>query len=780
MRKNTSNSRRVLATVMTLALAGAMLPVAPADASSKPSIPSKASVEVGKTKKLSIKTNGYKIKSVKVKVDKSSIATASASKSTIKVKGVKSGKTELTATIKAKKKDKTKSFKLTCKVTVTKALTKDSKPATDITTQKNKDWLSRLDFSDKSEEECAKKGLLKAPDALVIKDAEGNVVWDVASYSFINKYKDEKDLPGSINPSLYRNTLYNAYAGLFEVVEGKIYQVRGYDMSNATFIRTDNGWIVFDVLMCKQDMAEAKALMESYAKEKLGLSSLVIKGVLYSHSHVDHYGGIYGLVDQSTTKDTIAKYSDDWASQAKQSKDGKIVVLAPEGFLEHVISENVYAGAAMGRRAQYQYGTWLQPGEQGKLAMGIGLGQSVGNTGLLNPSYDVKTDETLTIDGLEIQFQLTPGTEAPAEMNAYFPQYKALWMAENCTGTMHNLYTLRGAEVRNADDWAKYILEAKQKFGAKTEVVFQSHNWPHWGTEKIGEYMENTAAAYQYIHDQTLHYINQGYTANEISNMLEFPEKLDKVWYTRQYYGTLSHNIRAVYQKYMGWYDANPVDLNPLTPEAEAKKWVEYLGDTDKVLEKAQADFDKGEYQWVAKVTNEIVYADPSNTKARLLCADALEQLGYQSESGTWRNCYLTGAAELRLGNQAVGKHKAGGSTDVRAQMTPKMMMDYVAIATDSMAASAEDISFNLIASDSGEKFYIKRKAGTYLIYKNETRDDANATITATNQQIMYGFMYAQKEYTDKMTVSGDTSVVEKITKYVNPVVNQEFNIVEP
>ena len=304
-------------------------------------------------------------------------------------------------------------------------------------------------------------------------------------------------------------------------------------MANATFIRTNNGWIIFDVLMCKENMQAAKALMENR------FGPLDVKAVLYSHSHVDHFGGAEGAIDRNDVADPSLSID-------KQLASGKTVILAPEGFLKHAISENVYAGIAMARRAQYQYGTVLEKGEKGALSIGIGMGQSTGQVSLIAPTYEIGEDvPKLTIDGLEIEFQLTPGTEAPAEMNAYFPKYRALWMAENCTGTLHNLYTLRGAQVRDANDWAKYIIEADQRFCDKTDVVFQSHNWPHWG-EEIHEYLLNTAAIYKFIHDQTLHYMNQGYTSNEIAAMISLPDALEKVWYTRQYYGTLPHNAKAI------------------------------------------------------------------------------------------------------------------------------------------------------------------------------------------------------------------------------------------
>ena len=634
-------------------------------------------------------------------------------------------------------------------------------PATPFTARINAAWYDALPFEDEREKECALRGLIEAPEALVIRDEEGSDVWNVAAYGYMRK---ADKAPDSVNPSLWRNTLYNSYAGLFEVCEG-IYQVRGYDMANATFIRTDHGWIVFDVMMCRENMAEAKALMEKH------FGPLDIRGVLYSHSHIDHYGGILGLIDREDAADASLTLDAQLAS-------GKVVILAPAGFLKHSVSENIYAGMAMGRRAQYQYGTLLQPGRYGKMGIGIGRGQALGHTGLVAPAEEIRENETLVIDGLEICFQLTPGTEAPAEMHAYFPKYRGLWVAENCTGTLHNLYTLRGAQVRDSAAWAHYILEAEQLFGEKSDVVFQSHNWPHWGTDAIREYLENCAAVYQFIHDQTLHYINLGLVPAEISRTLRLPDRLNKVWYTRQYYGTLSHNVKAVYQKYMGWYDANPVNLDPLTPEAEAKKWTEYLGDVDAVLEKARADFDKGEYQWVARVTKELVFADPANEEARMLCADALEQLGYQAESGPWRNVYLTGALELREGNQSTRAVAARGGVDNRIAMTPEMMLDFIRISTDSLAAQDDDLTMNLIVTDVGDRFFLKRRAGVVLLYPGETRPDAECTLRCGKLQLL-GLLSGKREILSALGVEGDASCVVRLLKYMTPFA-QAFDIIEP
>lgn len=633
----------------------------------------------------------------------------------------------------------------------------ETEGATTITAEANAEWYEKLDFSDRREFANAERGWLDNAEGRIIDGDDNRSVWDLQSYGDLNR-----DAPDTVNPSLWRNTQLNAKAGLFEVCDG-IYQVRGFDMANTTFIRTDHGWIVFDVLMCKENMKAAKELMENR------FGPLDIKAVLYSHSHVDHFGGVEGVI----TREQVA---DAKLSLKKQLASGKTLVLAPAGFLKHAISENVYAGIAMARRAQFQYGTVLDKGEKGALSVGIGMGQSTGTVGLIAPTYEIGEDvPKLTIDGLEIEFQLTPGTEAPAEMNAYFPKYRALWMAENCTGTLHNLYTLRGAEVRDANDWAKYIIEADQRFCNKTDVVFQSHNWPHWG-EEIHDYLLNTAAIYKFIHDQTLHYMNQGYTSTEVAAMLTLPEKLEKVWYTRPYYGTLAHNAKAVYQKYLGWYDANPVNLNPLPPSDTAKKLVEYLGSTDAVLRKARKDFEKGDYQWVAQITKELVFADPSNQKARNLCADALEQLGYQAESGAWRNAYLMGAAELRKGNLSGLARTANGLGSAMKEMTVDMLLDYISILTDANAAQNDDVTLNLIVTDVNEKFYVTRKNGILLSYSGENRPDAQATVTCKRLQLL---ALMQGQQAGQVQVSGDATALKRLLAYASKF-EKTFNVIEP
>ena len=645
-------------------------------------------------------------------------------------------------------------------------LNAEIKDATQHTVEVNSALYSKLDFEDTSEYENATKGLIAAPETLELKDADGNIVWSQKAYSFVDNYEKA---PDTVNPSLWENTKNNHAYGLFEVVEG-IYQVRGYDMANLTVIEGETGWIVFDPLMGVECSAAAMQLVNDNLGER------PVKAVIISHSHVDHYGGIAGVISNEETAEKTISFAEQLAS-------GKIPVIVPEGFEKHAVEENVYAGKAMGRRANYQYGVMLEPGETGKLAIGIGMGQSTGTGSYISPTYEVKeTGETLVIDGIEMNFQLTPGTEAPSEMNTWFPQFKALWVAENCTGTLHNLYTLRGAQIRDGSAWAKYIMETISLYGNEAEVTFQSHNWPHWGNETVNKYLMDNASIYQFINDQTLTYINQGYTADEISNMIRLPEELEKVWYTRQYYGTLKHNSQAVYQKYMGWYDANPVHLDPLEPTESAKKWVEYLGDTDEVLRKAKADFDKGEYRWVAEVTNVLVYADSKNEAARLLCADALEQLGYQSESGIWRNAYLSASLELREGNQAGNVVQAKGGAMIQ-KMTPEMIFRYMGIILDKYAVEKEKIVLNITVSDLNEKYVLNFRNGVLLVQNGTLSDDADVSVTCPRAVLLYLLQGNAEAFIKTAKVEGDVEKLSFIAENLNELSAADvsfFNIVEP
>ena len=497
-----------------------------------------------------------------------------------------------------------------------------------------------------------------------------------------------------------------------------------------------------------------------------------IVAIVVSHAHIDHYGGIEGLISAGDAADPALPPEEQIAS-------GKTAIIVPQGFVDAVMKENVFVGTAMKRRATYQYGSFLQYGEQGRLSVGIGLTAVQGGVGYIAPTFEI-TDALceMEIDGVTAVFQLTPGTESPAEMNTYFPEMKALWMAENCTGTMHNLYTLRGAEVRDANGWARYITEAQTLF-PDAEVVFQAHNWPHWGKDVVNEYLTNTAAVYKFMHDQTLLYINEGYTADEIAEMIRLPEALEKVWYTRQYYGTLKHNVKAVYQKYMGWYDANPIHLDELEPAEYAKKLVEYLGDTDKVLEMARADYEKGEYQWVAQIANALVFADPANMEARYLCADALEQLGYQAESGAWRNAYLVAAFELRNGTDAYPQTSRIGVGTTAQGMDAQTMLDYMGIMLDAEKLAGKSFTVSLKLSD-GDDYLLKVHHGVLLYYKGTSDAAADLTLSTVRTGILAIANGDQESVEKLVTVEGGDEAL--LTLLCESMAQPElyFNIIEP
>ena len=642
-------------------------------------------------------------------------------------------------------------------------------PATAATVKKNEEMYRLLDFGDVREAEFARRGLIAAIDSLEIKNAAGEIIWSQAASNFLDEVETA---PDTANPSLWENAKNNHVTGLFEVTDG-IYQVRGFDMANITLIAGETGWIVFDTAMAVESAKAAMALVEKH------LGKRPIKAVLISHPHVDHFGGVKAFLSDEEAADRNLSIEEQLAS-------GKIPVIVPQGFTAHAISENLYAGRAMARRAHYQYGALLEKSPTGALAIGIGMGQEVhGTVSFITPTWEIReTGERLTIDGVEIEFQMTPGTEAPAEMNAYFPQKKALWLAENCTATLHNLYTLRGAQVRDGNAWANYIVEAAALYGDKTEVTFQSHNWPHWGRDAIRAYMMDTAAVYKYINDETLALMNLGYTSDEIAHTLALPQMLAKNWYTRQYYGTVAHDAKAVYQKFMGWYDANPVNLNRLPPEQSAKKWAEYLslGGTETAMKKARQDYEAGEYQWVAEFTNRLVFADPKNEAARNLCADALEQLGYQAESGPWRNCYLTAALELREGNREgdpVAQKNFGG--DMTKNLTPEMAFDYIGILLERGKLSDEAFSVRFELADTKETYMAYLRYGVWLHAKEKR--DADVVIQCPAKALLLLAAGADEKFRSVAKISGDEArfalLLSALHRFTGGMTGT-FNIVEP
>lgn len=646
-------------------------------------------------------------------------------------------------------------------------LTADAKPATAWTAEVNSAFFAMMDFGSSQEAQSAARGLIDAPETLELTDAAGKVIWSQKAYSFLADYEKS---PDTVNPGLWENTKNNHAYGLFEVVEG-IYQVRGYDMANLTLIAGDTGWIVFDPLMSVECAQAAMALAEK------NLGHRPVRAVIISHPHIDHFGGIKGVMRQEDAADSAL-------SIQAQLDSGKIPIIVPEGFTHHAMTENLYLGSAMNRRANYQYGTLLEPSAAGTLSFGIGIAQSKGTVSFIVPTYEInQTGTTLTIDGISMEFQMTPGTEAPSEMNTWFPEKKALWMAENCTATLHNLYTLRGAQVRDGNAWALYIMEAVSRYGEQAEVTFQSHNWPHWGNAFVREYLVNTAAVYKFIHDQTLTYINQGYTSDEISNMIRLPEALASNWYTRQYYGTVAHDAKAVYQKYMGWYDANPAHLNPLPPKDSAEKWAEYLGDTDEVLRKARADFEKGEYQWVAQLTNTLVFADPDNMAARLLCADAMEQLGYQAESGAWRNAYLTAALELRGANKERGSSGVKVAADMLTNLTAEMIFDYMGLVLDKQAMEGHDFTVEVTLTDTAQLFTLVFRNGALLYSRGSLGDKPDLSLSCPKNALLYMIARNEENIRKAIRMEGDVSLMALIVKNLNQLAlgkQANFYIIEP
>ena len=638
------------------------------------------------------------------------------------------------------------------------------KEATEATAKANAAWYARLDFEDKSEWENATRGLIAAPPALEITDDAGRVIWSQKAYEFV----EGSQAPASANPSLWEDTRNNHAYGLFKVIDG-IYQVRGYDMSNLTLVEGRRGWIVFDTMMSVECSKAALKL----ANDELG--ERPVTAVIISHSHVDHYGGIAGLIDVTDAA------PQDMPLEEQLSGD-LVPIIVPPDFTMHVVSENLYAGKAMGRRAAYQYGVYLPKGPHGSLSMGIGCGQSTGRVSFIAPSYEVpETGCELVVDGVRLVFQLTPGTEAPTEMNTWLPDLKALWVAENCTGTLHNLYTLRGAQVRDGNAWANYITEAVSLFGSEVEVSFQSHNWPHWGNQVVCDYLVNTAAAYKFINDQTLSYINEGLVSTEISHLITLPEPLQKNWYTRQYYGTVSHNAKATYQRFMGWYDANPVHLAELAPQSFAHKLVSYLGDVDAVLARAHADFEAGEYQWVAQITNVLVFDNPENVEARELCADALEQLGYQAESGTWRNAYLSGARELREGNLTKKIENSPGAVGIRENLTPDMLWDYLGICLNKEAMAAMDVKINVNLTDLDKRYLLRIKNGPLLHFTDMAADDADIVLTGPKMAFMLLASHDISALRAHVLVEGDEKTLATIMEAMNAELGiATFNIIEP
>jgi alkyl sulfatase BDS1-like metallo-beta-lactamase superfamily hydrolase len=580
-------------------------------------------------------------------------------------------------------------------------------------------------------------------------------VWDLDAYAFL-----DGEAPDTVNPSLWRQAQLNTAAGLFEVVDG-FYQVRGLDLANVTFIRGDTGWIVIDPLTTAETARAAHALVTEHLGER------PVHTIIYTHSHVDHFAGVRGVVDDEAVR------------------DGRVRIIAPDGFLQEAISENVIAGPVMTRRASYMYGALLPRGPRGHVDAGLGKGVPLlGSNGLIAPTDSITESGTeREIDGVRFVFQLTPGTEAPAEMNFFFPDRRVLCMAENCTANLHNLYTLRGAQVRDALAWSKYINESIEWFGAETDVVFASHHWPRWGQAEAVGYLEKQRDAYRYLHDQTMRLANHGLTMLEVAEELALPPGLRDEFFNRDYYGTVNHNAKAVYQRYLGWFDGNPANLHPLPPAESAPRYVEAMGGTDAVLARARAAYDDGDYRWVAQLVNHVVFAEPDHADARQLQADTLEQLGYQAESGPWRDFYLTAAQELRHGAPAGLPSPSIASADVLRAMTVEMLFDLIGVRVNGPAAAEHHLRFNVTVTDRDELWHVGLVHGALHALARRHLDIADAHLAldhATLAAIAQGAVdLADLRADGRLQIDGDADAVET---FVGLLESFEFwfNLVTP
>jgi alkyl sulfatase BDS1-like metallo-beta-lactamase superfamily hydrolase len=604
------------------------------------------------------------------------------------------------------------------------------KPASAVTAQRNREAAGSLPLADERDFAEATRGLIAAFEPAIVPAAgKGrHPVWDMQSYDFL-----EGECPDTVHPSLWRQSRLNRIAGLFEIGPG-FYQLRGFDLSNMHVIEGKEGIVVIDPLISAETAAAALAL---YRRER---GERPVTGLIYTHSHIDHFGGAKGIVSP------------------QEVEERGIPVLAPSGFLHHAIGENVFAGTAMGRRAAYMYGAKLGRGPDGQVGTGLGQTTSLGTVTLVPPNLEVSaTGQEEVVDGIRMCFQLTPGTEAPSEMNFHFPDQRILCIAENATHTMHNTLTLRGALVRDPHVWAHYLDESIELFGADSDALFAGHHWPLWGNERIVEYLRKQRDLYAYLHDQALRLINKGQTGREIAESVELPPSLASEWHCRGYYGSASHNVKGIYQHYMGWFDGNPAHLWEHTPAESGRRYVEFMGGAEAVLELARRSFEAGDYRWVAEVVNHVVFAEPDNRAARELQADALEQLGYGAENATWRNFFLMGAMELREGVSGTPTDTA--APDILAQLSVEQILDAMAIRLDGPAAWEKRLRVNWQVTDPDESHLLELENGV-LRHRAGADPEAEATLIverrALNEMLLGSADLAELAGSGRLRVEGD------------------------
>ena len=630
------------------------------------------------------------------------------------------------------------------------------KPATAHTCRANAEQAARLDFSDESCFDEAQRGFIGTiPDARITAP-DGRVLWDLSAFAFLEHIES----PDSVHPSLWRQARLNRIHGLFQVCE-RMYQVRGFDIANMTIIEGDSGLILIDPLTVCETAAAALALYRQHRG-----AALPVRCVIYSHSHADHYGGVEGVIT------------------AAQAASGEVQVIAPEGFMEAAISENVLAGIPMRRRGLFQFGPTLAPGPRSHVDSGLGKAMGRGTMSLVAPTRLItQAVERHRIDGIDIVFQLTPETEAPAEMNFHFPQFKVLNLAENGCHTMHNLCPIRGAKTRDALAWSKYLDAALNDFIADTDVVIAQHHWPTWGRERARKFITEQRDLYRLLHDQTLRLMSHGLTPHEIAQEFRLPASLEKSWHVRPYYGAIAHNVRAVYAHYMGPYDGNPVNLDPLAPQPAALKYVEYMGGADAVLARAQADFDAGHYRWVVQVTHHLVFADPTNQRARQLAADAMEQLAYQSESSTWRNAYALGAKELRFGAPKPPPGTPGVITPKVVAMLPMgMFFDFLALRVNAEKAEGLQLRIDWVMQGEPQRWKLTLSHSALSHAVGSHGPAAMATVRmdrATLAAIVGGAGFAAALQQGQIPIDGDVGSLRRLLGTMDSF-NPMFNILEP
>jgi alkyl sulfatase BDS1-like metallo-beta-lactamase superfamily hydrolase len=610
--------------------------------------------------------------------------------------------------------------------------------------------MSELPWDDTRDFEDVERGFVARSEDRQIRAADGRVVWDLDAYAFL-----AGPAPDTVHPGLWRQSQLLTRDGLFEVVPG-IYQLRGFDLSVMSVIEGDGGVVVIDPLISRETAAAAFAL---YRRER---GDRPVRAVIYTHSHIDHFGGVKGIISQ---EDVDA---------------GDVAIIAPDGFMEHAVSENVYAGTAMARRAGYMYGAALDKGPTGQVGAGLGQTTSTGEPTLIPPTVDITTTgQELTVAGIRMVFQVTPGTEAPAEMNFYFPDHRALCAAENTSHTLHNILTLRGAVVRDAHDWAHYLTETIGLWGDDLDVVFASHHWPTWGRERAVEFLATQRDMYLYLHDQTLRLINQGYVGSEIAEMLEMPPGLEAAWHTHGYYGSVSHNVKAIYQRYLGWYEGDPARLWRHPPEAAALRYVAAMGGAEAAVAVARKAYEDGDLRWAVEVLDHVLFADDSHSAARALQSDAMEQLAFGSENGTWRNAFLSGAAELRHGS--FGTPTTVGP-DLLGALTVPQVFDSVAIRIDGPRAWDEHLILSWVITDTGTAYVTELRNGA--LHHREVEAPVPGTCFTLSRATLIGLVTGTVDPTQAvadgaLAIEGDPAGLQGLVSLIAPV-DPDFAIVTP